>query len=659
MASLNVDLNDDLILARQDKRLWRESKGFMTGDSHAVTNDRTRCEKAGQKKNYGLTQESRKTTDLVLDQRTFGFLHKLIRARVFTNMYGAVSTGKEANVYYAQLDDVEDRALKVFKTSILVFRDRARYVDGEFRFYKYKGSNPRQMVTQWCEKEFRNLRRILTEGLRCPIPIDIRGHVFCMTFVGHEGTAAPRLKDVKGLSVPEWRRVYIETVALLKELLYRCDLVHGDLSEYNLLMHLNHPYIIDVSQSVDLSHPQAHFFLKRDCIRVTQFFNSKLAGGLSESDSCPDSIACVPRLAEELVPLTSKQLYEFVIQERLPMEFQDYETMLTMPDEVMVLEDPTIDPWLGECDPAEGTWPEYDRTYSLATLENVRGHINRHHTDTVTEMGHVRNLKVKKDAHFAKMRLQKEAKGVQNNADRAQKRKRNLPVSLEFQEDTVGLEDTTTKRIDTDHSNTDAETSCLPDDKPTDESDLGTHPLLLSMGERHKTTFEPIALKSARSYVANRLRLRLFCACLVKYVDRQALVPREADQETEENLMLHCWRPGSLMEVSGTDVLNSELARIAKGQPLEYGALAVPVEVESESETESESSESSEDDQEDEEDHEDEGEKALIFDGKIPEDVDPKEWKKMVKAMNREKRKTKIPKHVKKRQKKIKQKPRK
>ena len=51
-------------------------------------------------------------------------------------------------------------AVKVFKTSILVFKDRDRYVTGEFRFRRgYAKSNPRKMVRLWAEKEFRNLNR--------------------------------------------------------------------------------------------------------------------------------------------------------------------------------------------------------------------------------------------------------------------------------------------------------------------------------------------------------------------------------------------------------------------------------------------------------------------------------------------------------------------
>ena len=88
-------------------------------------------------------------------------------------------------------------AVKIFKTSILVFKDRERYVSGEFRFRKgHCKGNPRKKVKLWAEKEVRNLKRIWMSGkIRCPWPYYLKNNVIVMEFIGENGEAAPRLKD--------------------------------------------------------------------------------------------------------------------------------------------------------------------------------------------------------------------------------------------------------------------------------------------------------------------------------------------------------------------------------------------------------------------------------------------------------------------------------
>ena len=92
----------------------------------------------------------------------------------------------------------QEMAIKIYKTSILVFKDRDRYVTGEFRFRRgYNKKNPRKMVKVWAEKEMRNLIRIRSAGVRCPTPLFLRQHVLGMTFIGKKGWPAPRLKDAQ------------------------------------------------------------------------------------------------------------------------------------------------------------------------------------------------------------------------------------------------------------------------------------------------------------------------------------------------------------------------------------------------------------------------------------------------------------------------------
>ena len=186
---------------------------------------------------------------------------------------GCISTGKEANVYYATTEDGTNLAVKIYKTSILVFKDRDKYVSGEYRFRQgYSKSNPRKMVKLWAEKEMRNLKRLYQAGIPCPEPITLRSHVLVMTFLGSkDGWAADKLKDAD-LSPEKQEAMYYRLMGYVRRLWQVCHLVHADLSEYNILYYKGDIFIIDVSQSVEHEHPRAFEFLRMDIKNCTDYF---------------------------------------------------------------------------------------------------------------------------------------------------------------------------------------------------------------------------------------------------------------------------------------------------------------------------------------------------------------------------------------------------
>ena len=224
-------------------------------------------------------KEDRATVEQALDPRTMLILFKMLSRETFTEIHGCVSTGKEANVYHARKAPTEespearDFAVKVYKTSILVFKDRDRYVSGDWRWRNgYSKKNPRKMVQTWAEKEMRNLIRLKEAGLRVPAVEMLRSHVLVMEFIGSEdGVAAPRLRDAD-ISTKKMRSLFTELIVDVRAMYQKCRLVHADLSEYNLLFHEGHIWIIDVSQSVDQDHPRCLEFLREDLLHVIQFF---------------------------------------------------------------------------------------------------------------------------------------------------------------------------------------------------------------------------------------------------------------------------------------------------------------------------------------------------------------------------------------------------
>lgn len=216
----------------------------------------------------------RATVEQVLDPRTKMILFKLLNRGFIKSINGCISTGKEANVYHATGTDGEDRAVKVYKTSILTFKDRDRYVSGEFRFrHGYCKSNPRKMVKTWAEKEMRNLTRMFNCGIPCPKPHILRSHILVMDFIGCDGWPAPLLKDCV-ISESKARELYMQCVRMMRDLYWKCKLVHADLSEFNMLFNqvTDTLYVIDVSQSVEHDHPAALSFLRKDCTNINDFF---------------------------------------------------------------------------------------------------------------------------------------------------------------------------------------------------------------------------------------------------------------------------------------------------------------------------------------------------------------------------------------------------
>lgn len=217
-------------------------------------------------------KHDRATVEQVMDPRTRKILFKMLTQGIISVMNGCISTGKEANVYHATSKTGVDFAIKIYKTSILHFKDRDKYVTGEFRFrHGYCKSNPRKMVQTWAEKEMRNLLRLQQAGVNSPKPIMLRKHVLLMDFVGQEGWPAPKLKDVD-LCPSKLRSLYRECIEIMWKLYNKCKLVHADLSEYNLLYCDSSIVVIDVSQSVEHDHPMALEFLRKDCTNITGKF---------------------------------------------------------------------------------------------------------------------------------------------------------------------------------------------------------------------------------------------------------------------------------------------------------------------------------------------------------------------------------------------------
>ncbi|CAN0098344.1 unnamed protein product, partial [Phaeothamnion confervicola] len=155
-------------------------------------------------------------------------------------------------------------AIKVFKTTLNEFSDRSSYVEGDARYsgLRFNKQSRRQMFGIWAEKEFRNLRRLEKAQIPAPVPLAQRQHVLLLSFLGRGGWPAPQLREMH-MSAEGWRGAYAQSVELTRRM-FGARLIHGDFSEYNIIVFHKVCHAIDFGQSVDLSHPDARELLRRD-----------------------------------------------------------------------------------------------------------------------------------------------------------------------------------------------------------------------------------------------------------------------------------------------------------------------------------------------------------------------------------------------------------
>jgi RIO kinase 1 len=203
----------------------------------------------------------------VFDEPTLRALYKLVSDGHVRAVGGVVSSGKEANVVEADGREGEV-ALKIYRVATSSFQDMRKYLEGDPRFEGARSK--KELVVEWVRRECSNLRRASEAGVRVPEPIAHERNVLVSEFVGEDGVRSPRLQEVE-IENPE---TCYEVVLEYASRLHDAGLVHGDLSEYNVLVHDGDLVVIDMGQTVRVEHPHADDMLENDCENVARFFSS-------------------------------------------------------------------------------------------------------------------------------------------------------------------------------------------------------------------------------------------------------------------------------------------------------------------------------------------------------------------------------------------------
>ena len=141
-------------------------------------------------------------------------------------------------------------------------------IDGGYIYYSLQEAQKikAKVMLEFKNSADNNLGMPLPKGKVRAFKRDVDGSV---EFIGEDGVNASSLKE-QTPSDPE--KVYEVLLTYVQRLYRKAELVHGDLSEYNIMLWKGKPVVFDVAQAVPVSHPMAEFFLRRDLTNVNRFF---------------------------------------------------------------------------------------------------------------------------------------------------------------------------------------------------------------------------------------------------------------------------------------------------------------------------------------------------------------------------------------------------
>ncbi len=187
-----------------------------------------------------MGKEKFKVYEGVFDEKTLQVLEFLRRKGYYDELGRPIKTGKEGDVYLAKKDD-EFRAIKIYRVTSANFKKISEYLVRDYRFRTVSG-NMRKSILMWVQKEFRNLLLCHRAHINVPFAYKQADNVIVMEYL-----SANMLKDVNLENPESFFDELLNQIAMLKK---SARLVHGDLSEFNILVKDELPFLIDFGQGM-------------------------------------------------------------------------------------------------------------------------------------------------------------------------------------------------------------------------------------------------------------------------------------------------------------------------------------------------------------------------------------------------------------------------
>ena len=215
------------------------------------------------------SREEWKTYGNVFDKFTESNLRKLSSQGYFEELESTVALGKEANVFIARTKEDTHIIVKIYRLENCNFNKMLSYIVQDPRYMSLKGQR-RKIIFAWTQREYRNLLKS-REFVRVPTPLVCKENIILMELIDEGGDVAQKLKDV---DLPNPQKTFDEVIVGVRKL-FKGGLVHGDLSEFNILMQQGQVVFIDLSQMTTTASSHAPELLKRDIDVICSFFNRK------------------------------------------------------------------------------------------------------------------------------------------------------------------------------------------------------------------------------------------------------------------------------------------------------------------------------------------------------------------------------------------------